>query len=40
MDSRRFLWILVKSYPIIIKVGFLLGSASFNNKVPESNDKV
>ena len=39
MESRRILWNLVESRPIIIKVGFQLGS-SCDDKVSESNDKV
>ena len=30
----------MESHPIIIKVGFLLESASFNNKVLKLDDKV
>ena len=43
MESYRILWNLVESRPVTIKVGFLLESASFNNKddeVLESNNKV
>jgi hypothetical protein len=37
VDSYRILW---TNRPITIKVGFLLESASYNNKVSESNDEV
>ena len=40
MESRRILENLIESYPMTIKVGFLLKSAFFNNKVLESNNKV
>ena len=39
MESCGILWNLMESYPIIIKVGFQLGS-SYNNKVSEFNNKV
>ena len=37
MESRGISW---KSRAVAIKVGFLLESASYNDKVLESNDKV
>jgi hypothetical protein len=40
VETRRFSWILVESRPITIEVGFLLESASYNDKVSESDDKV
>jgi len=39
VESRRISWNLIKSRPVIIEVGFQLGS-SYYDKVSESNDKV
>jgi len=40
MESYRILWNLMESRPMTIEVEFLLESASFNDKVLESNNKV
>ena len=40
VDSRGFSQTLVESRPLTIKVGFLSESASQDDKVSESNDKV
>ena len=37
---RRLRWNLVESRPVTIEVGFLSESASYNDEVSESNDKV
>ena len=40
MESRGILWNLIESHPVTIKVGFLLESASYNDKVLEFNKEV
>ena len=40
VESRRISWNLIESRPVTIKVGFLSESASYNDKVLESNNKV
>jgi hypothetical protein len=40
MESHRVLWNLIESYPVTIEVGVLSESASYYNKVSESDNKV
>jgi len=40
VESRGISWNLMESRPVTIEVGFLSESASFNDEVLESNNKV
>ena len=40
MDFYRILWTLMESHPVIIKVGVLSESISYNNEVSEFNNNI